>query len=87
MIRVSQKLPPRTYRPTFLQLSNCTNSSHSYHLFKSLRESGKMHCAATLLPGKILSGAKALFSRDWLQVGIDKYSTFLEYTKLYPEYQ
>jgi len=64
----------------------------SYKVFNCMVADGRMHSLPTLLPGKLISGiwatvaVKCLGLRAWRSVGEDKFSTYCQFVKLYPEY-
>jgi len=64
----------------------------TYHMFHNLTASGHMHSLPTLLPGKLVSGlcgllcGKWLGPRAWRKIGEDKFMTYLNFRKLYSEY-
>jgi len=65
---------------------------HSHRLFKSLVSEGRMHALPTLIPGSLFRSLFAtvfyacLKTRAWRMAGDFKYITYLDYTRLYGEY-
>eukprot|EP00931_Biecheleriopsis_adriatica_P028758 TRINITY_DN17149_c0_g1_i2.p1 TRINITY_DN17149_c0_g1~~TRINITY_DN17149_c0_g1_i2.p1 ORF type:complete len:735 (+),score=153.62 TRINITY_DN17149_c0_g1_i2:46-2250(+) len=65
----------------------------SYDVFGNLVDAELMHRLPTLLPGRLTSGLEATFTfcvrktDAWKRVGEDKFKTYTNFSKLYPEYQ